>query len=98
MRTLKTTVVVILFSLIFCEYPYAQNKTVDDELHEVYTLDSVFWKHYNSCNIDAMRSFFTDNIEFYHDKGGVIHGLDNFLMVSKKIYAVMTTSDCEEKL
>jgi len=84
MRTLKTTVVVILFSLIYCEYPYAQNKTVDDELHKVYTLDSVFWKHYNSCNIDAMRSFFTDNIEFYHDKGGVIHGLDNFLMVSKK--------------
>jgi hypothetical protein len=31
-----------------------------------------------------MRSFFTDDIEFYHDKGGVINGLDNFLMVSKR--------------
>jgi hypothetical protein len=31
-----------------------------------------------------MRSFFTDDIEFYHDKGGVINGLDSFLMVSKR--------------
>jgi hypothetical protein len=34
--------------------------------------------------MDAMRSFFTDDIEFYHDKGGVINGLDNFLTVSKR--------------
>ena len=84
MRTLKTTVRAILLSLMFCQNLQAQNKTVDDELQPVYTLDSTFWQHYNNCNIDAMRSFFTDDIEFYHDKGGVINGLDNFLLVSKR--------------
>ena len=84
MCTLKLSISAILFSLVLCEYSLAQNKPVDEELQEVYNLDSIFWGHYNTCNIDAMRSFFTDDIEFYHDKGGVINGLDNFLTVSKR--------------
>src|SRR5688572_11245632 len=74
----------ILLSMIFCKDLNAQNKTVDDELKAALATDSIFWQHYNSCNIDAMRNFFTDDIEFYHDKGGVINGLDKFLSASKR--------------
>ena len=83
MSTLKTFVSAVLFLLIFCQYLNAQSKTGDD-LEMVISLDSIFWQHYNNCNVEAMRSFFTDDIEFYHDKGGVINGLDNFLTVSKR--------------
>lgn len=33
--------------------------------------DTAFWKTYNTCDIPATGDFFTADIEFYHDKGGV---------------------------
>lgn len=39
--------------------------------------DVLFWKAYNSCDIAAMESMFTDDVEFYHDKNGVTIGLKN---------------------
>ena len=84
MNTIKYVAGILLLSMTFCENLNAQNKTVHDELKSVLAKDSIFWQHYNACNIDAMRLFFTDDIEFYHDKGGVINGLDKFLSVSKQ--------------
>jgi hypothetical protein len=34
-------------------------------------LDSAFWNAYNSCDSAHFKDFFTDDVEFYHDKGGV---------------------------
>ncbi len=36
----------------------------------VYT-DSVFFDAYNHCNLPVMDSMISENIEFYHDKGGL---------------------------
>lgn len=33
--------------------------------------DSLFWVAYNACDIDGMAKFLTDDLEFYHDKGGL---------------------------
>ncbi len=33
--------------------------------------DSLFWQAYNACDVDKMQGFFTDDLEFYHDKGGL---------------------------
>lgn len=84
MNTLKCAARILALLIIFCEHVNAQNKTVDDELKAALAKDSIFWQHYNTCNIDAMRGFFTDDVEFYHDKGGVLNGLDNLLSSSKK--------------
>lgn len=62
----------------------AQEKKAADVLHEVLLLDSAFWQHYNNCNAEAMRSFFTDDLEFYHDKGGVTNGADKLIDVTKR--------------
>jgi len=40
--------------------------------------DSLFWTAYNNCHIDNMMQFVTDDVEFYHDKNGVLVGKDNF--------------------
>ncbi|MGB4775671.1 MAG: nuclear transport factor 2 family protein [Daejeonella sp.] len=42
----------------------------------VVKLDSVFFGAYNTCDMEKQSAFYSDSIEFYHDKGG--------LMTSKK--------------
>jgi len=37
-------------------------------------LDSAFWKAYNTCDTAQFKNFVTDNVEFYHDKGGITLG------------------------
>ena len=39
-------------------------------------MDSVLFNAYNSCDMETQGKIFSDNLEFYHDKGG--------LMTSKK--------------
>ena len=34
-------------------------------------LDSAFWNAYNNCDTAHFKDFLTDDVEFYHDKGGV---------------------------
>jgi hypothetical protein len=44
-----------------------QQKLTETILH----LDSAFWNAYNNCDTAHFKHFFTDDVEFYHDKGGV---------------------------
>jgi hypothetical protein len=36
--------------------------------------DGLFWKAYNACDVQGMAQFFTEDVEFYHDRGGVTLG------------------------
>jgi hypothetical protein len=38
------------------------------------TLDAQLFDAYNTCNLDKFSSFFVDDVEFYHDQGGVTLG------------------------
>ncbi|NML20864.1 nuclear transport factor 2 family protein [Pseudoflavitalea sp. G-6-1-2] len=38
-------------------------------------LDRLFWDSYNNCDLEKFAGFFTDDVEFYHDKGGVTIGV-----------------------
>jgi hypothetical protein len=70
-------------AITICSYAiHAQS--AKDELNTVTKLDSAFWQHYNACNVEAMRNFFTGDLEFYHDKGGPTNGLENFLTAAKR--------------
>lgn len=37
--------------------------------------DAAFWRAYNACDTAAFRQFFTDDVEFYHDRAGLTLGL-----------------------
>src|SRR5664279_3690953 len=37
-------------------------------------LDSAFWKAYNNCDTAQFINYLTDDVEFYHDKGGITIG------------------------
>ncbi|GAA0558616.1 nuclear transport factor 2 family protein [Chitinophaga japonensis] len=47
-------------------------------------LDSLFWQAYNTCNLEKMADYFTEDVEFYHDKGGATFGLPALLAATKK--------------
>jgi ketosteroid isomerase-like protein len=41
--------------------------------------DAAFWKAYNACDVPAMAEFFTEDVEFYHDRGGATLGHPAFV-------------------
>jgi hypothetical protein len=84
MNKLILTIGMGLLSLVLSQNLIAQEKTSSGEIELVLHQDSLFWQHYNNCNVDEMRKFFTDDVEFYHDKGGIIKGADSVISVSKR--------------
>ena len=71
-----------LFVLLTLSSLFAQ--TEKEKLTEtILRLDGQFWDAYNHCYTGKMSSFFTQDIEFYHDKGGATIGLDNFTSALK---------------
>lgn len=46
-----------------------------EELNKtIATLDAALFDSYNHCDLEKFSSFFTDDVEFYHDQGGVTLG------------------------
>lgn len=73
----------ILSTILHC-FVYAQEKKIDNELKAVFGQDSLMWLHYNMCEMEKLHSLFTEDIEFYHDKGGPLKGLNNLISTSQK--------------
>ena len=74
----------ILFLLItlfsYCS-GYAQ---IDDLYQTVSRLDSTFFHAYNDCDLLTQAQFYSDNIEFFHDKSGLDTSKQNILANTKK--------------
>ncbi|WP_066838405.1 nuclear transport factor 2 family protein [Rufibacter ruber] len=45
----------------------------------ILALDSLFWTTYNQCDSERMKQFISDDVEFYHDKGGITLGKEKFI-------------------
>ena len=39
--------------------------------NKIVHMDSVLFNAYNNCDMDTQAKIFSDNLEFYHDKGGL---------------------------
>ena len=78
----------MLLVLFMAALPAAQSlyAQTDDQtlaatiLHQ----DSLFWVTYNSCDIAGNKQFFTTDVVFYHDKGGLTLGAENLSAALKK--------------
>jgi len=56
-----------------------------NNLHEtVARLDSLFFTAYNNCDMAKQEEFYSDSIEFYHDKGGLSTSKNEILEGTKK--------------
>lgn len=41
--------------------------------------DRLFWKSYNECDLKSMGDFLAEDVEFYHDRGGITLGAANLV-------------------
>ena len=56
-----------------------------DTLYQtVINLDRDFFNAYNTCDIEKQASFYSDSIEFYHDKGGLTNSKQEILNATRK--------------
>ncbi len=60
-------------------------KPDSQELHNtIVQQDSIFFEAYNTCNLDLQAKYFSDSIEFYHDKGGLMTSKQQLLDGTRK--------------
>ncbi|PHN08077.1 nuclear transport factor 2 family protein [Flavilitoribacter nigricans] len=57
----------------------ADTAAPDDLSQQVLLADSLFWDSYNHCDLTKMITFFTEDLEFYHDKGGLTRSRSDFI-------------------
>ena len=60
-------VISICFSTVEAQ---SEGQVTETILH----LDSAFWKAYNNCDTSDYIKYLTEDVEFYHDKGGITSG------------------------
>src|SRR5687768_10343445 len=77
MRTLIAVILLFLSSKSFSQSP--QEKLAETILYN----DSMFWTAYNTCDLESAEKFLTNDMEFYHDKGGITLGLTKFMETFK---------------
>ena len=69
-------------------YRLTKNYKPDNQqlYNKIVKLDSIFFEAYNNCNLnlDKYGAFFSENIEFYHDKGGLMTSKKEIIDATKK--------------
>ena len=73
----RTIVLFICLSFCFCSFAQNNNeKKVTDKESVLYKkitqLDSALFSAYNSKNLNQMKTYFTKDLEWYQDNGGLI--------------------------
>jgi hypothetical protein len=72
-------VMLLLLSIFIYSSALAQNQiqksaaiTKNELFNKIANLDSLLFAAYNSKNLDLMKNFFTSDLEWYQDNGGLI--------------------------
>ena len=66
---------ILLIAVLLASLVNAQSKTDSPGAKELYeriaSLDAALFDAYNACDIDKVGTFFAEDLEFYHEKGGL---------------------------
>lgn len=80
---MKYCIYIFAFASLVCTSAQAQSNGQPEDpkviINSILHFDSLFWDAYNACDVDKMATFFTDDMEFYHDKGGFTRTKDAFI-------------------
>ena len=75
----------LIFLLLLMLSGLAQAQTPEQKVSQIiFHKDSLFWESYNRCDTTNYNQFFSDDVEFYHDKGGITQGVESMGMSIKK--------------
>ena len=64
--------------------PLASAASADELFQTIASLDRALFDSYNRCDLEKFSSFFIDEVEFYHDQGGLTLGNRNLTESIKK--------------
>ncbi|MEM8585662.1 MAG: nuclear transport factor 2 family protein [Bacteroidota bacterium] len=80
---MKKIIAGISLLLATCATSFAQSTGFPQNMEELVStiteLDAKFWVAYNDCNVDEMAIYLTEDIEFYHDRGGLTLGKEDLV-------------------
>jgi hypothetical protein len=91
---IATVAAVLLFCIGLSQRGYAQFKPDNQALYDsIVHEDSVFFGAYNTCivHLQEYADFYADNLEFYHDKGGVMFSKADVVEATRKNVCGHTT-------
>jgi hypothetical protein len=75
LKIMNPQIFFLMFLILFlsgCSVVVGQNKKTDEKLYaQVAHLDSVVFNAFNNRDTTTFKRFFTEDLEFYHDKGGL---------------------------
>ncbi|MDV6169852.1 nuclear transport factor 2 family protein [Flavobacterium sp. DG1-102-2] len=79
----------LLFATLFATVAVRAQKEIYPATEAALTakimqMDNDAFEHYNSCNLEKFKTYFTDDLEFYHDKGGYTTGVAKFIDSTNK--------------
>ncbi len=98
----KSILTIFFFSLILLVLSCSSKKIVSSQIapyqaidQEIYdqikAMDTKFFNAYNSCDLDLQAAIYSDDIEFFHDKGGLMTSKqDNYKGTEKNICGKVT--------
>ena len=89
MTKLRKIFLALVISFCFCD-GYSQT---DNLYQRVVKLDSIFFAAYNNCDMAAQTDFYSDSIEFYHDKSGLTTSKQDILDATRKNICGKVTSE-----
>jgi len=81
--------------------PQPEPKPKDELFRTIAALDGQVFDAYNSCNLEKFGSFFTEELEFYHDNGGLTNRTRQSLVeavqknICGKVYRVLVPESLE---
>ncbi|MDQ3806129.1 MAG: nuclear transport factor 2 family protein [Acidobacteriota bacterium] len=81
--------ILLLFMLLLpTSWAHAQSKNGSPASKELYdriaSLDAALFEAYNACHLDKVGTFFTEDLEFYHEKGGLTLTRNGSLEIMRK--------------
>jgi hypothetical protein len=80
MRSLSKLLIVLPMLFI-----YFNSYSQDTDLYKtVVKLDSTFFHAYNTCDLGKQRSFYSDSIEFFHDRSGLETSKEKILAATER--------------
>lgn len=86
--TMKTLLIALAFTATaatgFSQQSEAYPATQKELETKILALDKAFFDAFNSCNIEACAAFLTEDLEFYHDKGGMTTTREDMLATTKQ--------------
>lgn len=75
MKSFSTPIIAAVTLFLGYAQPVVAQAQQGDISSTIIQKDSAFWAAYNRCDVAGMDALFTEDVEFYHDKGGATTGL-----------------------